>query len=355
MDKFSKALHPVLMKIGSSRLRALLPGAFLFVFAWSASAQTDPLAGAPAAPAPAKALPVYDHIVIVFEENKDYEQIVNNEWTPYISSVLCKEGAVFTRMYAEEHHSEGNYFWLLSGSNQNVAFLDKMPRHSLDTPNLPEQLIRKGLSFTGYAEDLPAIGSDVTFYPAKPARPLYARKHVPWVSFSNIPASDSVPFSEFPEDPAKFSALPTLAIVIPNLINDMHDGKPAESVPLGDAWLRDHLDAYYQWAKSHNSLLLVTFDENDDRAGYSGLTNPNVVPGDGPDQEFRRDVQNRIPTIMAGAHIKPGEYAEGQGITHVNLLRTLEAMYGLDKTGAQQQNAAGFGIADDYIVTDVFD
>jgi hypothetical protein len=50
-----------------------------------------------------------------------------------------------------------------------------------------------------------------------------------------------------------------------------------------------------------------------------------------------------------------GDYAEGKGITHVNILRTLEAMYELPKAGAQQPNAAGGGIRDDFIITDVFE
>ena len=57
----------------------------------------------------------------------------------------------------------------------------------------------------------------------------------------------------------------------------------------------------------------------------------------------------------AGAHIKPGNYEEGNGITHVNILRTIEAMYGLGKSGAQQPNALGAGIGDDQIITDVFE
>ena len=65
-------------------------------------------------------------------------------------------------------------------------------------------------------------------------------------------------------------------------------------------------------------------------------------------------MRNRIATIFAGARIKPGDYAEGKGITHVNILRTLEAMYGLPRAGAQQPNAAGGGIRDDFIITDIF-
>jgi len=125
---------------------------------------------------------------------------------------------------------------------------------------------------------------------------------------------------------------------------------PPAGVSRGDAWLRANLDAYYQWAKTHNSLLILTFDENNDRGKYQGLTNPLVAPTG----EFQADLQNRIVTIFAGARVKPGDYGEGSGVTHVNVLRTLEAMYGLPRSGAQQPNAAGGGIADDFLITDVF-
>jgi acid phosphatase len=96
--------------------------------------------------------------------------------------------------------------------------------------------------------------------------------------------------------------------------------------------------------------LIVTWDESDNKTNYLGLTNPLVLPKN----QFKRDLQNRIPTIFAGAHIKPGDYTEGRGITHVNILRTLEAMYKLPRAGAQQPNAAGGGITDDYIIKDVY-
>src|SRR5438045_72011 len=65
-------------------------------------------------------LPVYDHIVVVIEENKDVEQIFGSRIdTPYIRK-LAEEGAVISRMFGEEHYSQGNYFWLFSGNNQNV-------------------------------------------------------------------------------------------------------------------------------------------------------------------------------------------------------------------------------------------
>ena len=232
-------------------------------------------------------------------------------------------------------------------------------------------MIAKGLTFKGYAESLPAIGSTV----AK-AGP-YARKHVPWISFANVPngqtveTSSNLRYADFPK-PGAYDDLPTVAIVVPNLDNDMHNCYPPNCptpdvkccIQKGDQWLKENLDNYYQWAKKHNSLLVVTFDENNDKRGYLGLTNPAVDPrklepcaGDDKDpavKELCVDLQNRTVTILAGARIKPGDYAEGQGVTHVNILRTLEAMYGLDRAGAQQPNAAGVGISDNYIITDVF-
>ena len=286
-------------------------------------------------------LPVYDHVVIVLEENKDYGQVIGNAAAPYINGTLKAEGADLTQMYGEEHHSEGNYFWLLSGSNQCVGFKDQIPANSISASNLGQRLIEAGLSFKGYSEDLPAIGSRAN------SAGLYARKHVPWVSFSKIPDgatvgdSSNLRFADFPTD---YTKLPTVAFVIPNLVNDMHNGKPPRSVQAGDKWLQEHLDGYYQWAKQHSSLLVITFDE--DSHGHAGATDPAD-----PDPENK----NRIPTVIAGAYVKRGEYAEGKGVNHVSLLRTLEAMYKLTKSGTQEANAVRAGITDDFVIRDVFE
>ncbi|MEA2780288.1 MAG: phosphatidylinositol-3-phosphatase [Rhodospirillaceae bacterium] len=298
-------------------------------------------------------LPVYDHIVIVVEENKDYDEIIGNPEAPYINK-LKAEGASLSRMYGEEHVSEGNYFWLFSGSNQGVGFGNAMPSRPLTASNLGQQLIANGFSFKGYAESLPAIGSLAVYSPMTCTiyrTCLYARKHVPWASFANLPngptvgTSSNLRFIDFPA-PADYDGLPTVAFVIPNLSNDMHDG----SVRAGDQWLEAHLDAYYRWAKSHNSLLILTVDESHDRPGYNGFTDFRLHPGD----ELSKALQNRIATIFVGAHVKPGDYPEGDGVTHVNILRTIEAMYGLGKSGAQQPFAAAGGISDERIITDLF-
>lgn len=293
-------------------------------------------------------LPKYSHVVIVIEENKYYSRVIGSKDAPYINGVLVKQGANLTRMFAEEHNSEGNYFWIFSGSEQNVGHHDVIPtrgntsNYPFETPNLGAQLIGAGYTFKGYAESLPDIGDRV------PREGLYARKHVPWISFGNLPdgksesASTSLQFRQFPVD---FNELPTVSIVIPNLINDMHSGKQSLRVRDGDTWLKENLGRYYEWAKTHNSLLIITWDENSDWSHFNGLTNP---------ASKRRDARNRIPTIIAGAHIRHGNYSESKGVTHVNLLRTIEAIYGLSEAGHQQKYALSYGIGNNYVIHDIF-
>jgi acid phosphatase len=297
---------------------------------------------------------------VVVEENKDFDQIVGNSLAPYINDVLMAEGATFSRMFAEEHFSQGNYFWLFCGSNLGVGFKDILPSkdnnpgYPFQVGNLAQALIANSRTFKGYAESLPDIGSEIEFVDDG-GEHVYGRKHVPWVSFGNVPTGKTVNTScnlrwtDFP-GPGHYAELPTVSFVIPNLRNDMHNGSIDCSIKQGDKWLRTNLHQYYQWAKANNSLLIVTFDECDDKTGITGLTDPAASP----DGDRGKDLQNRIFTVFAGHHIKPGLYPEGKGITHVNILRTVEAMYGLPKSGAQQPNAVRAGISDDYIVTDVF-
>ncbi|HEY3478130.1 MAG TPA: alkaline phosphatase family protein, partial [Streptomyces sp.] len=113
------------------------------------------------------------------------------------------------------------------------------------------------------------------------------------------------PFTAFPSD---FSQLPTVSWVIPNLCDDMHNC----SIATGDTWLKSHLDSYVQWAKTHNSLLITTFDEDDSSTSA-----------------------NRIATFVNGQPVKAGAYAEH--IDHFSVLRTIEDMYGLPYAGAAAQ------------------
>jgi hypothetical protein len=261
-----------------------------------ASATTSPSAGSGAGSSAVSGSPAVvprpAHTVVVMMENHSYGEIIGNPAAPFINQ-LARSGALFTRSFAVTHPSQPNYLALFSGSTQGVTD-DSCPQ-TFAAPNLAAGLAGAGMSFAGYSEDLPATGSPVC------AQGQYARKHVPWADFSNVPGSVSKPFTSWPAD--DFAALPTVSFVIPNLCNDMHNC----SVAVGDAWLRAHIGAYADWAMSHDSLLILTWDENDDSPG------------------------NQITTIMAGQPVKPGQYTEQ--VTHYNVLATIETAYALPRSG----------------------
>jgi hypothetical protein len=245
-------------------------------------------------------------------ENRSFDAIIGSANAPYINS-LAAMGAVFSDSHGVTHPSQPNYLWLFSGSDQGVT--DNSCPHVFSTANLAQGLIDNAWSFAGFSEGLPAEGS-LACNSGK-----YARKHNPVPSFSNVPSSANKPYSAFPSD---YSTLPTVSFVVPNLDNDMHDGTVAE----GDAWLQQNLGGYVNWAPSNDSLLILTWDEDD---GGSG---------------------NHIATVFVGSMVAPGSYAET--IDHVDILRTIEDMYGVPYAGASNVatpitdawNTCGDGVAD---------
>jgi phospholipase C len=249
-------------------------------------------------------LPKPDHIVIVIEENHSFAQIIDSPSAPYLNA-LARKGALLTNSYGVTHPSQPNYVALFAGSIEGIVG-NTCPL-ALTTPNLHSTLAQAGLTFAGYAEDLPAVGATDCVAGA------YVRKHNPWVNWQSspintVPASDNRPFSDFPQD---FNKLPTVSFVIPNQQNDMHNGKDPERVERGDQWLRTHLDAYVQWAHTHNSLLIVTWDEDNGKS------------------------DNHIPTILVGPMVRQGRF--GEQVDHYGLLRTIEAMYGAKPVGLSRQ------------------
>lgn len=280
-----RTLHYFHSPLSRASLIGILCALFLQFLSGSATALAS--ASLPALPQP-------DHVVIVMEENHAYAQIIGSSSAPYINT-LATQGALFTSSYGISHPSQPNYVALFSGSTQGLT--DDSCPHTFSGPDLGSQLLAAHISFTGYSEDLPSAGAtDCTAPWWNLWAPPYARKHAPWVDFSDVPASSNQPFTSFPSN---YNSLPAVSFVIPNQQDDMHSG----TIQAADTWLQSKLSGYAQWAQTHNSLLIVTWDEDDSASG------------------------NHIPTIFVGAHVKPGQYSES--INHYTVLRTIEALYGL--------------------------
>jgi hypothetical protein len=244
-------------------------------------------------------VPVFSHIVVVIGENTSAGSVFGSSSAPYINA-LANAGAKFTNSFALTHPSQPNYLQLYSGSNQGVTD-DSYITTKFITANLGRELINAGKSYTTYSEGLPSVGYDGA------TSGLYARKHNPaanWMGTgtNQIPTTTNQPFTAFPTD---FNSLPAVSFVVPDLCNDGHDvcAPLNNSVLQFDSWIQNNLDGYKQWCINNNSLLIVTYDEDD----FSST--------------------NKIATVFYGAQVAPASYA--QTINHYNVLRTIEDGNGL--------------------------
>jgi phosphatidylinositol-3-phosphatase len=261
----------------------------------SAVALAATWAGTGATPAhAANGVPTPDHVIVVMLENHGYDQVIGSSNAPYINS-LVSGGANLTDIHAETHPSQPNYYALFSGDTQGITDDSCVTPGFSSAENLGSELIAAGKSWASYNESLPRQGDTVC------RTGKYAQKHNPWFGFSNVPTSSANTFSQFPTD---YSQLPQVSFVTPNLCNDMHDC----SVKTGDSWLQKNLGGYASWAQTHNSVLVITFDEDE-----------------GTDT-------NNIPTVLYGQPVKPGS-SSSTTYSHYDLLRTIEDMEGLTYAG----------------------
>ncbi|MDX8385466.1 MAG: alkaline phosphatase family protein [Gallionella sp.] len=243
----------------------------------------------------AAALPRPDHVVIVIEENRGYSQIMDKRNSDSYIHALANRGALMVQSFGVAHPSQPNYLALFSGSTQGVR-RNSCP-HRFNGDNLASSLMDAGLSFASYSESLPAEGN------LSCSSGDYKRKHNPlanWQETGHLPASTNLRFADFPQD---FPELPTVSFVIPDQANDMHDGGFQEA----DAWLKKNIDPYVEWAYKHNSLLILTWDEDNYREN------------------------NHIYTAFIGPMVKPG--ISMQRVNHYSVLRTLMDFYGLPPIG----------------------
>jgi hypothetical protein len=249
----------------------------------------------------AGSVPTPDHTVVVVMENHAYSQVIGSSSAPYINS-LKSGGGNLTQSHAITHPSQPNYYALFSGSTQGVTDDSCVTPGFSSAANLGSEVIAAGKTWASYNETLPSAGSTVC------KSGDYAQKHNPWFGFSNVPTSTAKTFAQFPTD---YATLPRVSFVTPNLCSDMHDC----SVSTGDTWIKNNLGGYATWAKTHNSLLVITFDEDNSLSG------------------------NRIPTVFYGQPVTAGS-STATTYNHYNLLRTLEDLAGVSSHAGQAASAS---------------
>ncbi|WP_374320326.1 alkaline phosphatase family protein [Aquabacterium sp.] len=232
------------------------------------------------------------------------------------------------------------------GIANNQIPLDWLP---LQSPNLGAAIMKAGGRFLSFCESLPYpswnCGTDDRLAPCQAAHAMtddYRRKHNPAINWTDqraptsargrqgdlahhvLPVSVNLGFAPTRDPVLKqsfrgfladeggralpFDALPEVSIVVPNEQHDAH----SNTAKVADDWLRTHLGAYARWAREHNSLLIVTFDEDGSTDARRG--DPYVTGAD------------RIATVFYGAGVQPAEVT--QRIDHLNVLATILWLYG---------------------------
>jgi acid phosphatase len=233
-------------------------------------------------------LPLPDHIIVVWLENKSYTQITSAASAPYINSLIA-EGTFFTDFHALGHPSYPEYIRFFCGTSNGKNNDDCIKGTPYSNENLYTLLKAKGKTFAWYSEDLPATGTDTC------GAGKYVERHNPTQCFSNVPKSVNKKWSDFPKN---YAVLENVVCISPNLDHDMHDGSISE----GDAWVKDHLKDLATWCKTHNSVFVIYFDEDD---GSN---------------------DNHIPVVMTGQPVKVN-YKSNTRYDHYNMTRTILALY----------------------------
>jgi hypothetical protein len=315
-----------------------------------------------AAPASDEAVPHYDHVVVIVEENRGYATVLDRGYAPNIARLAHDYGSA-TQMFAEVHPSEANYVALLGGdtfgihdddawfcvpgSTQPVCKGADAPdfvAHLIPGPNLASQIRARGLTWRAYLEDLPAPGSLAVVSGETATAPpaLYAAKHTGFTNFATVHgdadlARELVGFDRLDAD-LRGGAFPAFALIVPNQCNEMHGidspkappgcGKAdAELVHRGDEVLGrlvEEIRGSSFWTDPHaNAAIVVTWDEDGKADRLPNTPQACCVvdahnPGGG-----------HIPTIVITNH-GPRGLADDTPYDHYSLLRTIEDALRLD-------------------------
>lgn len=246
--------------------------------------------------------PHFKKVLIIVLENTDYQDALKQ---PYLKK-LTTQGALLQNMKGVTHPSQGNYIALLGGDTLQVQNDNPV---DLKSTNLVDLLEKNGWSWKGYIEDYP--GNCFT----GATRGRYARKHNPFISFTNISQNPTrcknIQDTKAFESDAASANLADFSIYAPNLDNDGHD----TGVGFAANWLQKNFDRKFQDKNFMKDLLvIVTFDESKTRKG------------------------NSIYTVLLGDSVVPGS-VNGQDLNHINLMSTIETEWNLGDLGRKDTSA----------------
>jgi hypothetical protein len=243
----------------------------------------------------------YQKVVWIFLENKSIAQVVPSNSAPYMTKLAAACGLA-TNYAGITHPSLPNYIAATSGDQNGIV--DDLPPtaagHSLGVPSIFSQVRDAGGTWRSYQESAPGNCPRAT-------SGSYAVKHDPAPYYSGIAADCAnwdVPLGTLTAgnlltDVSPGGSLPSFSFITPNLCNDTHDCPVAS----GDNWVRSWLPKLVASPDytAGNTVIFITFDENDGRAG------------------------NLVSTIVISPSTRPGT-TSSTSYNHYSLLHTAEEL-----------------------------
>ena len=260
-------------------------------------------------------------IVIPFENKSDAQIFGNTTDAPYINSLLTATAARATNMQDElpAAPSEPHYIWMEAGTNalgDHTFSGDGDPtatNSTNSTAHLVTQLTAAGRTWTSYQEDITTGACPIA------SSGVFAAKHDPMVFFQDVvgspPSASNAGCGAHHKAIGDFAAdlqagtIPNYAFVTPNLCHDMHGDLTCPSLVLtaanitaGDTWLSTNLPPMIAYSHTHDTVIILVWDEGDST--------------------------NKVPLLVIGDQVKGGT-TSNIAYTHSSMLRTVEELLGV--------------------------
>jgi hypothetical protein len=306
---------------------------FLLAFTLLGGLAARPAVAAPPTTDPA-AVPRYDHIFVIVEENHGLADLLGNPAAPNINA-LAQQFGLATMYFGVSHPSEPNYVAILGGDFFGVADDNPYWLNTVDKPNLTTQLDQAGIPWKAYLQALPYAGFQGICYPthcngSPDVDPLFVSKHDAIQNFTTARNprdwSRQVPITQLEDDLAS-DRVPAFGYIVPDECHDEHGdppycldgGDPGDAqdqhlLAFGDAYLGRLVATITNapfWRHGNNAIV-VTYDEGDDDAGCC-----DANPGGG-----------QVATVVVTNH-GPRHLADSTPYNHYSLLQTIQRGFGL--------------------------
>lgn len=312
------------------------------------------------------------HVFVINLENKDYDSVWGNgSAAPYLSQTLRNQGVLLNNYYGIGHNSLPNYVAQISGQPPNSSTMQDCgtfteftatgtgPEGTLqgngcvypqDTQTVAGQLTARGKTWKGYMEDMqqpcehPGVGEADNHIRAT-RDGMYSTHHNPFVYFRSIISSPDcarnvVNYSALADDLKSVGTTPNLAYITPNLCHDGHDASCADGTRGGlgtvDQWLKDQVPTILSSpAYKQDGMLVITFDEAEDKAGGPSQGEPGSPSGGA--------AGGRVGALVLSPFSAAGTSSD-QAYNHYSLLATLEDLFHLPRLGlAADPGVKAFG------------